>query len=121
MVLEIKSIFVAHAGAEKMSRQGYKFKRSRFWEHMVEVFNSEGKKYIVGLDRAADGRKPARKGYCTCPYHLENGICKHRIWASEQVDRENAETAALAEQAEGEKTAREEYLDTLEQGDRGER
>ena len=26
------------------------------------------------------------KGYCSCPFRAENGLCKHRVWAGWQAE-----------------------------------
>jgi hypothetical protein len=106
--LTTTAIFQAHAGAEKMTRQGYRYERSNYWEHRVTVTNPEGKRYALGLSR------PGRRAWCGCPFFADNGICKHLIWASGKVDFENWETARIDERAEGERIAEDEYLDALE-------
>jgi hypothetical protein len=108
--LTTKAIFQAHAGAQKMTREGYRYERSNYWEHLATITNPEGTRYSVGLSR------PGRRCWCACPFHAENGICKHTIWASEQVDREYLEVAGLEERAAAERVAEDEYLDALEQG-----
>jgi hypothetical protein len=95
MVLTDKAIFIAHAGAQKMSAQGYWWEPSRYIRGKVSVHSPAGKKYQVNVTA---GRHLS--AYCTCPFHLENGICKHRVWASEELDREAADVARWEAEAE---------------------
>jgi hypothetical protein len=97
MVLTVKAIIMAHIGAEKMFRlegkAAYKMERSKYFENRLTVINPEGKRYSLALDR------PGKKGWCACPFHAENGICKHKIWASETSDREDLEMAEIDRRA----------------------
>lgn len=71
--LENKAIFIAHAGADKMDRQGYTMEADRiFPESKATITTPEGKKYTVNVGPAAR--------YCGCAFHLENQICKHLVW-----------------------------------------
>ena len=45
------------------------------------------------------------KGYCSCPFRAENGLCKHRVWAGWQ-----AEADARAAEWEEQQAARYELL-----------
>jgi hypothetical protein len=107
MVLTDKAIYTAHAGAKKMANQDYRIERSRYWEHRVTITNPKGTRYVVGMDR------PGRKGFCACPFHADNGICKHRIFVMEAIDVEDAWIAANEERLQA---IAEEGLDVLEQG-----
>jgi hypothetical protein len=109
-VLTTKAIFIAHAGAEKIRKNGgYTWERSQFNEARLTVINEEGKRYSLVLDR------PGRRGWCACPFFVENGICKHKIWAGEEVD---AEDNWIAENETRIQTIADERGDVLEQGGR---
>lgn len=108
-VLTDKAIFIAHAGAAKMTANGnYRIERSRYSAHRVTVINPEGRRYALALERIKYA------GWCACPFSSENGICKHRIWAGEQIDRENMEVAAGEERATGRANAQAEAADAEE-------
>ena len=74
---------IAKAGAAKMTAQGYTFNlfpMSRVAGHVVKA---DGTRYAVNTFT----------GKCACPFHKENGICKHQVWLRDELAREEADRA----------------------------
>lgn len=79
-----KAIFQAHAGAAKMTTQGYqvaKFVTGDWWI----VINPSGIRYRV---------RPFGKPTCNCPQANEESICKHQVWLQAIL---NDEAEAMAQ------------------------
>jgi uncharacterized Zn finger protein len=76
MQVTIKAERMAAAGAAKMSRQGYTYQASRFTGGTYCVVKPGGANYLVDTV----------KGYCSCPFRAENGLCKHQVWVEWQAE-----------------------------------
>jgi hypothetical protein len=79
-ISKIQAERVAMAGAAKMDRLGYDYRRSRSGAGVLYVRNPDGARYRVNLDPAAPS--------CDCAFFADNaqfGTCKHLIWGREQM------------------------------------
>ena len=108
-VLEIRSIFIAHTGAEKMDAAGYQAVVLNDPRRMV-VLTPNGRRYRVDVR--------AGKTDCNCPYFADNAICKHVIWCADKANDTAEEAYHIDETVRGTQDADDDYLDALEQGAR---
>jgi len=94
-LLFIDSIFIAQAGARKMIGQGYTYIPNGLVPGTAIVISPRGKRYRVhahrGIITTAKGQYVDFPNFCNCPFALENGICKHQIFLSEQLDELEAD------------------------------
>ena len=104
------AIFMAHAGAEKMNRQGYRKENIALSKGTARVITPAGKRYrthihqgdLMGVRGETYKDFPS---FCNCPFALENGICKHQVWLSEKLDEEAEDNRRADEMAENEANA----------------
>lgn len=80
VMLSTKAIMQAYAGAAVLSAQGYKLQQYIAGNWFL-VLTPAGSRYRVRP--FGEGRIQAS---CNCPQFEAEGICKHTVWAAEQLN-----------------------------------
>lgn len=78
---------IAKAGAAKMTAQGYTYKLFPFSTVAGAVKKADGTTYKVNTHTVT----------CGCPFHKDNGYCKHLEWLSDELAYEAAALARCEE------------------------